>query len=61
MAVILIVTGALIIAGLLAAGTCVMARDIGWKATLQGWALTATVTATITGAALLIGYGIEHL
>lgn len=61
MAVILIVTGALIIAGLFAAGIYAMAKVTGWKVTLQIWAFSALVTAIAAGASLLVAYGIEHL
>ncbi len=60
-AVASIIIGALVLTGVFAAGVHAMSRTIGWKITLQIWAATAAITATIVGATLLIGYGVEHL
>lgn len=57
-----IILGALIIATPFAAVIGVAARAMGWRATLLICAFTVTITAIITGASLLIGYGVEgHL
>lgn len=57
-----IITGALIIALILAGILTMVASDLGWRFALVVFGIAISVTALAALASLLIGYGIEgHL